>query len=53
MVICMLCGACMLYNALYLSHCVREERYKSAVGAATVICMLAAGVLLLGFGAAW
>lgn len=53
MVMCILCGACVAYNALYLSHCMKQGRYKSAFGTAAVIGLVAFGVMLLGFRTAW
>lgn len=53
MVICMLCFACAAYNALYLSHSVVRKNIGSAMGTATVIGLITAGVLMLGFKSAW
>lgn len=53
MIICILCFICIAYNALYLTHCVNKRRFVSAFGSAAVIGLIAAGVLLLGFDAAW
>ncbi|MBR5949395.1 MAG: hypothetical protein IKZ82_12235 [Clostridia bacterium] len=53
MVICALAFVCVGYNALYLSHCIKQRRVKPALGSAAVIGLIAAGVLLLGFDAAW
>ncbi len=53
MVICALSLVCVVYNALYLAHCVKQRRFRPAFGSAAVIAMIAAGVLMLGFNAAW
>lgn len=53
MAICLLCFACAAYNALYLSHCLKKKYITSALGTAAVIGMITAGVLMLGFEAAW
>lgn len=53
MMICALSFVCVAYNALYLTHCLKQRRLKPAFGSAAVIGLIAAGVLLLGFDAAW
>ena len=53
MMICVFCLACIIYNALYIAHCLKQRRIMPAFGSAAVMALVAFGVMLLGFDTAW
>ena len=46
MLILILSAACVLYDGLYLVHCIKLNRYLAAIGTALLMISVTAGTLL-------
>ena len=49
MLILILSAACVLYDGLYLAHCIKLNRYLAAAGTAVLMICVAAGTLIYKF----
>lgn len=50
MLILLMASCCVMYNGMYLTHCIQRKNYRAAFGTAALISFVAAGTLLYMLG---